>query len=200
MTELLDALTVVWRSVRNRAGIHLDLARGQLLRLSAGPLMRGASGLMAGQGVRLDLYGKLTLGHGVTLSDGCLLRVGPGAHLTLGDEVFVGRATVIAAHESITVGTHTMIAEHATIRDSDHALNAKRRRAKLDTVDPVVIGEDVWVAAGARILRGTRLGDGVVVAANAVVKGIFAAGMVVAGAPARVVRHVDDSPRAGLGS
>ena len=194
MPLLRDAFAALWRSTRNRGGLRLEALRGMRLRLGAGPLLQGGEHLLAGRGVVLDIYGTISLGRGVTLSDGCLLRAGPGAHLALGDGVFVGRGTVIAAHGSITVGPRTLIAEHATIRDSDHALGAEERRAQQDTIEPVTLGQDVWIAAGARVLRGSQLGDGVVVAANSVVKGTVGPGLVVAGAPARVVKRVDDGP------
>ena len=34
---------------------------------------------------------------------------------------------------------------------------------------PVIIGNDVWIAAGAHILRGVKIGDGAIIAAGAVV-------------------------------
>lgn len=51
-----------------------------------------------------------------------------------------------------------------------------------------VIGHDVWIGQGARILPGARLGHGVIVGAGAVVAGAIPPYAVVAGNPARVVR------------
>jgi serine O-acetyltransferase len=50
-----------------------------------------------------------------------------------------------------------------------------------------VLGDDVVVYAGAKVLGGVTLGDGAVVGANAVVLDDVPAGAVVAGVPARVV-------------
>lgn len=51
-----------------------------------------------------------------------------------------------------------------------------------------VIGNDVWIGQGARILPGAELSDGVIVGAGAVVSGNVPPYTVVAGNPARVVR------------
>ncbi|MCC5993339.1 MAG: CatB-related O-acetyltransferase [Rhodobacteraceae bacterium] len=51
-----------------------------------------------------------------------------------------------------------------------------------------VIGNDVWIGAGARILPGAHIGDGVIIGAGAVVSGIVAPYQIIAGNPARVVR------------
>jgi acetyltransferase-like isoleucine patch superfamily enzyme len=180
------------RSLHNRLQSARALARGGLLRLAYGPAVAAGSGLAVGRDVELDLYGALTIGRNVKLSSGCRLYVGPGATLEIGDEVFIGRNTVIAANASVRIGPYTSVAEHCTIRDSDHDLTAAGRRRGHADVAPVTIGQDVWIGAGARILRGTTLGAEVVVGANAVVRGSFPDRVVLAGVPARVIKRLDD--------
>lgn len=53
----------------------------------------------------------------------------------------------------------------------------------------VVIGHDVWLGSGCMILSGVTVGHGAVVAARAVVTRDVPPYAVVAGSPARVVRH-----------
>jgi acetyltransferase-like isoleucine patch superfamily enzyme len=52
----------------------------------------------------------------------------------------------------------------------------------------VVIGNDVWIGRGAKILGGVSIGDGAVVAAFSVVTKSVAPYTIVAGVPARVIR------------
>ncbi|WP_146346121.1 CatB-related O-acetyltransferase [Falsiphaeobacter marinintestinus] len=52
-----------------------------------------------------------------------------------------------------------------------------------------IIGNDVWLGQGARVLPGARIGDGVIVGAGAVVGGEIPAYGIVAGNPARLVRR-----------
>lgn len=62
-----------------------------------------------------------------------------------------------------------------------------------------VIGNDVWIGAGAHILRGVTIGDGAVVAAGAVVHRDVAPYAIVGGVPARVIGHrFDEAIRAEL--
>jgi len=51
-----------------------------------------------------------------------------------------------------------------------------------------VIGHDVWLGLGARLLPGARLGNGVIVGAGAMLAGRVPDYAVVAGNPARVIR------------
>ena len=57
---------------------------------------------------------------------------------------------------------------------------------------PIVVGDYVWIGAGAIILPGVTIGEGAVVAAGSVVTKDVAARMVVAGNPAKPLRSVDD--------
>lgn len=51
------------------------------------------------------------------------------------------------------------------------------------------VGHDVWIGTGAMILPGARIGSGVIVGAGAAVGGDVPPYTIVAGNPARVVRH-----------
>lgn len=53
---------------------------------------------------------------------------------------------------------------------------------------PVKIGSNVWIGRGACILSGVEIGDGAVVAANAVVTRNVPAQALVGGVPARILR------------
>ena len=188
------AVARLCKSARNRYRLAQRRAHGQLTRHLVAGVTCGP-GLLRGASVDFEIYGTLTLGRNVILADGCQLAVGPGATLQMGDNVYVGRGTVIVASERITIGAHTLIAEHCSIRDGDHqiAVDARRTETALERA-PVTIDNDVWIGAGARILRGVHLQTGTVVAANAVVRQSFGPHQVIGGVPARLLRTL---PSAG---
>jgi len=64
-----------------------------------------------------------------------------------------------------------------------------KRRAPPVTAKLTVIGNDVWIGHGAFILPGVHIGDGAVVAAEAVVTKNVPPYAIVAGSPAKVVRY-----------
>lgn len=62
-----------------------------------------------------------------------------------------------------------------------------------------VIGNDVWLGQGARVMPGAQIGNGAIVAAGAVVAGLVPAYAIVGGNPAKVIRmRFDDATIAAL--
>lgn len=63
---------------------------------------------------------------------------------------------------------------------------------KLDSVGPIVIGNDVFIGHGATVLPGVTIGSRVIVAAGAVVTRDIPDNSLAAGVPARVVKSLDE--------
>jgi acetyltransferase-like isoleucine patch superfamily enzyme len=123
------------------------------------------------------------------------LVIAPTAYLEnaneieLGDNVQFGHGCWVAGTGGLTIGHNSGIGPRAVIHTANHNYKDPGTRILDQGHDlrPVTIGNDVWVAAGAIVLPGTILGDGVVVAAGSVVSGTVAPYSVVAGFPARKI-------------
>jgi virginiamycin A acetyltransferase len=64
---------------------------------------------------------------------------------------------------------------------------------------PIVVGNDVWIGRDSVVLSGVTIGDGAVVAAGAIVTRDVLPYVIVAGNPARLIRHrFDDQTVAAL--
>lgn len=117
------------------------------------------------------------------------LATEPGAVLRIGDGCSINYGVSIGATRSIEIGRRVRIAPFVLIVDSEfHDLYQRTRRPPSR---PVVIEDDVWITSKATVLPGVRLGRGSVVGASAVVTRDVAPFTVVAGIPAKVVKHLD---------
>ena len=95
-----------------------------------------------------------------------------------------------------------MIGPHTLITTVSHPLSAAERRDYLAWAKPVTICDDVWIGGNVTILPGVTLGEGAVIGAGAVVTQDVPAHCLAVGAPARVVRVLEDGGRqvpAGFG-
>jgi acetyltransferase-like isoleucine patch superfamily enzyme len=77
-----------------------------------------------------------------------------------------------------------------SIRDHDHGFHdtAEPIRKQEPLVASVVIEDNVWIGSKATITRGVHIGRGAIIGANSVVTKDVAAGTVVGGIPAHVIR------------
>jgi acetyltransferase-like isoleucine patch superfamily enzyme len=113
-----------------------------------------------------------------------------GGSIRLANRVWIGPYVVIYGHGGVEIGEWSMVAMHATILSSNHSVPGLDRcmRWEKDVLLPTKIGRDVWIGANAVILGGVSIGDGAVIAAGSIVARDVAAGFIVAGNPAVVVK------------
>ena len=83
-----------------------------------------------------------------------------------------------------------MIAAQCYIIDMDHGTQADKRIVEqTNSVAPVIIGEDVWIAANATVLKGSDIKDGAVIGAKSLVKGEIPENAIAVGIPATVKKY-----------
>ncbi len=138
--------------------------------------------------------GRLRLGDRVHVGRGALLETFGGC-IDLANDVHIGPYVVIYGHGDVCIGEESLVAMHVRIVSANHALPSAGVpiRSKPDERAPIRIGRDVWIGAGATILAGVTIGDGAVIAAGAVVTREVPPNAIVAGVPARIVRHREGS-------
>ncbi|HEV8296881.1 MAG TPA: acyltransferase [Acidimicrobiales bacterium] len=111
--------------------------------------------------------------------------------VTIGDRCLLGKGIGVVGHERIEIGDDVFTGHFVYITDQNHGYEdlGLPIGVQMWRNAPVRIGAGSWLGHGSVILPGTRLGAHTVVAAGAVVSGSFPPNTVLAGVPARVVRH-----------
>lgn len=130
------------------------------------------------------------MGKGVNIEHGAFF--GSGADIQLGD--YSGLGLDCRVMGPLIIGKNVMMGPEVMIFTSNHNINRTDiPMIKQGNTDkkPVVIQDDVWIAARAIILPGVTVGRGSVIAAGAVVTKDVPEYAVVAGVPARMVKKRD---------
>lgn len=122
-----------------------------------------------------------------------LATLQPGAVIEIGGVGISGSA--ICAAQKISIGDYSGLGVNTKIYDTDfHPIEPMARRNQKSITDAeskeVIIGQDVWIAANAIILKGVNIGDGAVVAAGAVVTSSIPPKTIYGGNPARKIRDL----------
>jgi serine O-acetyltransferase len=97
----------------------------------------------------------------------------------------VGRRVVIEHQSGIVIHGNAVIGDDSIVRQGVTIGNKTMDRP----LDAPVLGKQVNVGAGAKILGAVRIGDGATIGANAVVLEDVPAGAVAVGIPARIVQR-----------
>lgn len=184
--------------------MRLAKAVSRLLRLVPRQVLRSAYELAQGLPGRIGVGWRYCLavalakrcGDAVWISRDVVIR---NWHLLeLGDNVSPRRNCNIDAAGGIFIGNDFSIAHQSSLISFNHsydnlALSIRNNPAEFMSI---VIGDDVWIGAGARNLAGVRTGRRVVVAAGAVATRDVGDCRVVGGVPARELRRVPCSEAA----
>ena len=135
---------------------------------------------------------QIRLGRDVLLYRALYLETQAAGEIVIGDDVVISRGVHLVAFTQIRIGTGSMLGEYSSLRDANHQFpaipNTMLRDSGHDSA-AIILGNNVWVGRGAVILAGVTVGDNAVIAANAVVTKTVPANVVVAGVPARVIKH-----------
>jgi len=112
-----------------------------------------------------------------------------GENIRIGRRVFVNQNCTMYDLGGIDIGDDVMIGPNVSLITSSHPIEPSRRRAGV-AVAPIVIGKNVWIAAGVTVIGGVTIGENSVIAAGSVVTRDVPPDSLAAGNPARVIRSI----------
>lgn len=118
--------------------------------------------------IQVSREGKLLLGKGISIRKNCEINVRNDARVSIGDNTFLNSGCIITAHRGIQIGRNVEFGPHVMVFDHDHKFKGGYQAREFE-VEEVVIGDNVWIGAGTIILKGSKIGEGAVIAAGSVV-------------------------------
>ena len=131
---------------------------------------------------------QVSLADYVRISDGVSLET-HGGSISVGKRSSIWKSSTIYGHGGVSIGNDVLIGAYSFIASFNHTfgdLDVPMQNQPL-ALDKVVINDDVWIGAGARILAGCEIGRGAIIGAGAVVTRDVAPYSIVAGVPARPI-------------
>jgi acetyltransferase-like isoleucine patch superfamily enzyme len=157
----------------------------------------GMQGLQVGRGTTLPQL-SMTWPHQVRLGKNCMIESGSsfkfdgiwqtGPSIRIEDNVFIGAGCEFNIRSGIDIGNDSLIASGCKFIDHDHGIITNElMRTQHGPEKPIKIGQDVWLGCNVIVLKGVEIGDGVIVAAGAVVTKSIVGNEIWGGVPARKI-------------
>ncbi len=185
ITSVLDDAAAL---VRARYYLRSAQALGPRVRLWGVPFVRNAGRLLIGDRVRLA--------SGVSTLE---LNVGPHGTLVIGDRVLINHGCSIGATKLVQIGDRCNIGSQSILIDNAfHELDPERRDQQPESA-PVVLEDNVWLAARVIVLPGVTIGKNSVIGAGSVVTRNIPPNVLAAGIPAKVIRPLTEQRNNGHG-
>lgn len=135
-----------------------------------------------------------SIGRGTTIDKTVQLHPGE-AQIKIGCNCFIAQGCIFSIRKAgLVIGDSVMIGPRCMLFDWTHLIDPKsidlRENAnQLISNGPVTIVKGVWIEAGSIILSGVEISEGAVVGAGSVVTKSVPPYSVVAGNPAKLIRH-----------
>ncbi len=195
MSEVRDQATLWFQKWRwyeraalpwNRLALHREMAR------------RGAFARWPVQGNVLEALreGRLEIGEGTLLEPQVWITAPGRARIRIGAGCFLNIGVMVAAHELVEIGDHCMFANGCFVTDAAHRFDDPDKPVTwqgFTTKGPTTVGDNVWCGANVVITGGVTVGERCVIGANSVVTKDLPPRTICAGAPADVLREIDQS-------
>lgn len=112
----------------------------------------------------------------------------PGARIRIGREGFLNGCH-LSAKAGLEIGDRVWIGPGSRVFDADqHDLDAERK----ERIEPVTIGDHVWIASDCTVLRGVEIGEQCVIGTRSLVTKSLPPHTLAVGSPARPAGEIGD--------
>jgi len=119
---------------------------------------------------------------------GSLRYLGKG--IKIGNNVGLGTHGWYGGAGGLEIGDDTILGNYVSVHPENHNYSQRDVPIRLQGTNHkgIKIGSGCWIGAKVTILDGAKIGDGCVVAAGAVVRGVFPDNVILGGVPAKIIK------------
>lgn len=174
----------------------LSLKKGKNCFIDKTAVVTGTGKCFIGENCVINSYARiqcdgevLKIGENTTIDHFAFIRLW-GGKIIIGKNFYLNSYSILNGHGGLTIGDNVLIANHVSIVPANHIytiqnmpINHQGLRMK-----GIVIENDVWIAAGCKILDGITIGEGAIIAAGSVVTKDVPAYTIYGGIPAKFLK------------
>jgi len=173
---------------------------GPNTRLRSKSLIHFGNGITLGESVVIDGLSKegVWIGNNVSIgpytiieATGVISNIGKGC--SIGNNSGIGAFSFIGAAGGVRIGSDVIMGQRVSFHSENHNFDRLDMPIREQGISRqgISVDDNCWIGANVVFLDGAHVGSGSVVAAGAVVRGVFPSNSVIAGVPAKLIRMRD---------
>ncbi|MDR0865641.1 MAG: acyltransferase [Candidatus Symbiothrix sp.] len=139
----------------------------------------------------IALGNNVSVGKNTTIEcSGSLKYLGKG--LKVGNNVGLGTHGFFGCAGGVEIGDDCIFGNFVSLHSENHNYEDINLPIRLQGVNHkgIKIGKNCWIGAKVTILDGTEIGNHCVVAAGAVVRGVYPGNCIIGGVPSKIIRNI----------
>jgi maltose O-acetyltransferase len=115
----------------------------------------------------------------------------PESRIIIGENTWISNnAIMISNNAGIEIGNNCLIGYNCEFMDSDfHGLYRNGKNEKIISKQ-VIIGDNVFISANCKILKGAKIGNNSIIGMDTVVRGKVPENVIFAGNPGQIITHL----------
>jgi maltose O-acetyltransferase len=182
-------LVLLMRGIKVGSGFYIEGIPYLKIRGKAGNIVIGDNVEIYGAiDLRNRENGKIKIENNVRIENDTRLVAANDAVLTLEEKCFLGPNNIINCGVDVSIGSYTISGPSVVIQSSNHGMiKGTPMWEQKHNYGVILIGKDVWLGAGSKVLAGVQVEDGAVIGAGAVVTQNVITNKIVAGVPAQEI-------------
>ena len=139
---------------------------------------------------------KIIFGSNCNIKGLRILLIGNNNIIKIGNEVVINASknqptTINAARGTkIEIGDGSLLSNNIEIHTTDYHKIYDKKGILINSEKNIIIGKKVWIGFGSKILKGTEIGDNVVIGAESLIAGKnIKNNVIVGGNPAKIIKE-----------
>lgn len=117
--------------------------------------------------------------------------MGNNNSISIGSDCFIGGLDIVSAEKgNVFIGNNCMMSYDIEIHQgTSHPIFDMNSKKRINYSKDIEISDNVWIGKRVGLMSGFKIGKGSVVGFGSVTSGIFGKNVIIAGAPARVIKE-----------
>lgn len=113
-----------------------------------------------------------------------------GINISIGENFYANYNLTILDCAKVIIGNNVMIGPNCSLITPTHPIDVEERLKGIEMAQPIIIGDNVWIASNVTIMPGVSIGNNTVIGANSLVTKDIPDNVIAYGNPCKIQKKL----------